>query len=306
MAQTLEVKSEDIEKESTKTFLELKLRNIEAEIFKIARKYGITCIEELDEKLKKGKVSEEEVLDDFMELDYYEAKKDKMLRASSMNVNNKVLDLWSKYPNQYIPILYNKLKQNCLLFVGLNPSDNKKIPEELGINLIWKNREQIDIEKLLEEPLVAKEGYPYFKRFKEIADEAGEHWEHIDLFFNRTSKQKECKEVIYEKDEKLSDFAKKQLELSLELIKLANPKITVVANAFASDLLNKEEVKEKFNYAIKFDNNCGFGTICFEGEKEIPIFFSSILTGRRPLDKHSLKRLKWHIKKALASRFVRI
>ena len=48
VAQILEVKSEDIEKESTKTFLELKLRNIEAEIFKIARRYGITCIEELE------------------------------------------------------------------------------------------------------------------------------------------------------------------------------------------------------------------------------------------------------------------
>ncbi|MBU0569029.1 hypothetical protein KJ693_11660 [bacterium] len=81
MAQILEVKSEDIEKESTKTFLELKLRNIEAEIFKIARIYGVTCIEELDEKLKKGKVSEEKVLDDFMELDYYEAEKDKILQA---------------------------------------------------------------------------------------------------------------------------------------------------------------------------------------------------------------------------------
>ena len=75
------MKSEDIEKESTKTFLELKLRNIEAEIFKIARKHGVTCIEELDEKLKKGKVSEEKVLDDFMELDYYEAEKDKILQA---------------------------------------------------------------------------------------------------------------------------------------------------------------------------------------------------------------------------------
>ncbi|MBU0569033.1 hypothetical protein KJ693_11680 [bacterium] len=41
----------------------------------------MTCIEEFDEKLKKGKVSEEEVLDDFMELDYYEAEKDKILQA---------------------------------------------------------------------------------------------------------------------------------------------------------------------------------------------------------------------------------
>jgi len=41
----------------------------------------VTCIEEFDEKLKKGKVSEEEVLDDFMELDYYEAEKDKILQA---------------------------------------------------------------------------------------------------------------------------------------------------------------------------------------------------------------------------------
>lgn len=36
---------------------------------------------ELDDKLKKGEVSEEDILDDFQELDYLEARRDELLAA---------------------------------------------------------------------------------------------------------------------------------------------------------------------------------------------------------------------------------
>ena len=76
VASILNISKERVERESLKTFLERELRNIEAEIFKIGAKHGIKTIFELDEKLKKGEITEEEMMDDFMELDYLESRRD--------------------------------------------------------------------------------------------------------------------------------------------------------------------------------------------------------------------------------------
>ena len=81
VAKALNISQEGLQKESLKTFLEKELRSTEAEIYRIAVKHGIRSILELDEKLKKGKVTEEEMLDDFMELDYLESRKDELLKA---------------------------------------------------------------------------------------------------------------------------------------------------------------------------------------------------------------------------------
>ena len=81
VASILNISKERVERESLKTFLERELRNIEAEIFKIGAKHGIKTIFELDEKLKKGEITEEEMMDDFMELDYLESRRDDLLKA---------------------------------------------------------------------------------------------------------------------------------------------------------------------------------------------------------------------------------
>lgn len=81
IATVLKISKERLERESLKTFLERELRNIEAEIYKICAKHGIKSIFELDEKLKKGEITEEEMMDDFMELDYLESRRDNLLKA---------------------------------------------------------------------------------------------------------------------------------------------------------------------------------------------------------------------------------
>jgi len=81
VAKVLDMDWVRLERESFKTFLEKELRNIEAEIHKIAAKHGIKSIFELDEKLKKGEISEEEVIDDFMEFDYFEPQRENFLKA---------------------------------------------------------------------------------------------------------------------------------------------------------------------------------------------------------------------------------
>jgi hypothetical protein len=80
-AKVLNMNREGLQRVSLKTFLEKELRNIEAEIYKIAAKHGIKSVLELDEKLKRGAITEEYILDDFMELDYLESKRDDLLKA---------------------------------------------------------------------------------------------------------------------------------------------------------------------------------------------------------------------------------
>ncbi|CAG1020874.1 hypothetical protein MTYM_00597 [Methylococcales bacterium] len=70
-----------MEIESIRSFLEKELRNIEAGIYKIGAKHGIKSIFELDEKLKIGEIKEEDMIEDFMELDYLESRRDDMLMA---------------------------------------------------------------------------------------------------------------------------------------------------------------------------------------------------------------------------------
>ncbi|MGB3460097.1 MAG: hypothetical protein WBB08_12580 [Halobacteriota archaeon] len=81
VAKSLSMNREKLERESLKTYLEKELRNIEAEIYKIGAKHGIRSIFELDEKLKRGTITEDEMRDDFMELDYLESKRDDLLKA---------------------------------------------------------------------------------------------------------------------------------------------------------------------------------------------------------------------------------
>ncbi len=81
VAKALDVNQEKLERDSLKAFLERELRNTEAEIYRIAAKHGIKSILELDEKLKRGEVTEEEMMDDFTELDYLESRKQSILKA---------------------------------------------------------------------------------------------------------------------------------------------------------------------------------------------------------------------------------
>ena len=49
---------------------------------------------------------------------------------------------------------------------------------------------------------------------------------------------------------------------------------------------------------IIFDDKIGTYKITLN-EKSVPVFFSSMLTGQRALDKGSFERLKWHVKNVI-------
>ncbi len=75
------------------------------------------------------------------------------------------------------------------------------------------------------------------------------------------------------------------------------PKIIVVDNTLARTFLGKDKVGEVdiwLDYEFKFDEE--IGTYLWNN---IPVFFTSMLTGQRALDNGSFERLKWQVKRAL-------
>ena len=81
VAKTLDFDPVNLKRESLKFFLQKELRNVEVEIYRIGNKHGVRSILELDEKLKRGEIREEEMLDDFMEFEFLETRKEKILKV---------------------------------------------------------------------------------------------------------------------------------------------------------------------------------------------------------------------------------
>ena len=78
----LNMGQEELEKESVKAYLHIKLRHGESEMFNIAKKYEISSIEEFEGRYKKGEIEEEGTWEDFFRLDHFEAEREAVKRAS--------------------------------------------------------------------------------------------------------------------------------------------------------------------------------------------------------------------------------
>jgi hypothetical protein len=81
VANDLKVDREMLARNSLKFFLSKELSSTEAEMFKIATRHGIESVLEFDELLRGGKVKEEDIIDDFMEFDYLEARRGELLKV---------------------------------------------------------------------------------------------------------------------------------------------------------------------------------------------------------------------------------
>ena len=81
IANALRVNKDVLAKDSLRLFLRRELLDVEAQMFRITNRHGIKSVFEFDEQLKAGKVHEEDIMDDFMELDHLEARRDELLRA---------------------------------------------------------------------------------------------------------------------------------------------------------------------------------------------------------------------------------
>lgn len=222
-------------------------------------------------------------------------------------INGKIIELWDEFfaneSSALQPLFYPSLKKNCLLFVGCNPSFNEtgfksilKDTEHTNLDFndfyLWGNRDDEKIELATKFAEEAKLKHNYFKKFREMSKELNLIWEHIDLFFVHETNQKSLEAQVLTKNRKLNEFGKRQIEISKDAISLIQPQIVVVANAFASDIF-QQEVSCVFSQEL----GCHFFDV---NGNSTPIFFTSMLTGQRALDKGSYVRLKWHIKQVAA------
>ena len=84
------------------------------------------------------------------------------------------------------------------------------------------------------------------------------------------------------------------MELFRDALTEVHPKVIVIINAFASEL-----VREYFKSDLSFDEAQGFHYMTLSTGAKVPILFSSMLTGQRALDRWSYERLVWHIQQAV-------
>ena len=181
-------------------------------------------------------------------------------------------------------VITKQIATQSLLFIGINPSyKERKSEQPKSITLFDDNRNT---------------SYNYFKKFEIIVNDLKLKyniditWHHLDLLFYRNTSQKYFDQLVKEKNGK--KFIIEQLEISKEIIETSQPKIIVINNTLARELIqDKIDLDFKFNYKIEFDKKIGTHRL---SENGTPIFFTSMLTGQRALDLGSFERLTWHIK----------
>ncbi len=83
IAKDLHMEPEELMKEGLKVFLKQKLKMVEAELFLLAKKYGVYDVFEFDKMVKEGKFHEEDSFEDYFKFDNLEAERDLLLEYMS-------------------------------------------------------------------------------------------------------------------------------------------------------------------------------------------------------------------------------
>lgn len=81
IARKLDIDPRLLEKESLQVYLEAKKRQVEAGLFRLAKKYGVQTVEELDALILQGKLHEAEAFEDFFAFDHLESERDRLREA---------------------------------------------------------------------------------------------------------------------------------------------------------------------------------------------------------------------------------
>lgn len=219
------------------------------------------------------------------------------------NLNAEILRLWREHilPDEdgaLAPLFYPDRPPSELLFVGLNPSFNiaetqARAPadiDDVGEFYMWQNfaedrmQPMRDIQhRFVEGPQILY----YFVPMRNIAEDIGMRWTHVDLYPLRRTNQHET--VAYFRNR--HDLRENLERLFRETICILRPKIIVVANAFAA-----RRFRHLFANDLRFDEQVGYHRLSMDSKPAV--FFSSMLTGQRALDAGSLERLRWHIRRA--------
>lgn len=197
---------------------------------------------------------------------------------------------------------YDEDETECeLLFLGINPSF-----DENGVSM--KETETYSRPKGKEE-----KHHPYFKSFLDFEKNLHNNynwsgkWTHFDIFAFRHTNQKYIETHLLNNPEGIS-FLYDQIMIARERILHIRPKVIVVSNALVRMFMGKERCRLEngteagvwMDFRFEFDNTLGTDVITEPTElKGTKVFFTSMLSGQRALDKGSKERLVWHVAKEL-------
>ena len=215
--------------------------------------------------------------------------------------NQAILSLWKLEFDNAIKSTENtnvKFKQFCfhvnqvespIWFFGMNPSLPKPTNDFIS-QTSYINDNLID--ELKNEQVRMHENHPYFEaaiKFfkKDVGIQELEIPVFHDLYPVRHTKQKEFVQFIKHKENK--EFREKLDEATKNLIDGIMPDIIVIANAKASELMQKIFFGESEAEKIKLKGETK-RTYRLNGKKT-DMFFSSMLSGQRALDTYSRSRL---------------
>jgi hypothetical protein len=182
-----------------------------------------------------------------------------------------------------------------ILYVGINPSFSDGSKKESFVF----NREA---------------PHPYFEPFKKIKAELEKEpyslqnikWTHLDILVFRETNQKYIETLLQEG--KGVPFVYEQVMVAKERILHIQPKVIVVCNTKARELMGKNRFKPEnveelgvwMDFEFKFDMD--FGTYRITNVPELEhthVLFSSMLSGKRALDLGSRERMVWQIGRVL-------
>lgn len=211
-------------------------------------------------------------------------------------IKDKINKLWvANKDKEYCkvpPHSIAKVPTNGIVFIGINPSLSEKEKKQLSL----KKDKNCEFHELIYDK---EKEHRYFKKFFDISEQTKLNWGHLDILYIRETKQKEIEKIS--KTEHGKEFIYQQCMITKsileKLINERNPRIFVVNNSLARDLLGEYHPKtpnKKSNHFIGYDFvwDEKLGTHTY---KNNPFFFTSMLTGQRALDNGSLQRLVWHI-----------
>jgi hypothetical protein len=75
IALKLQLRTEELERESLRLFLNNQLRIVESKLLDPARTYGVEALTELDSMVQEGRIHEAEAFEDYFEFDHLEVER---------------------------------------------------------------------------------------------------------------------------------------------------------------------------------------------------------------------------------------
>jgi hypothetical protein len=215
-------------------------------------------------------------------------------------INEEIIKVWRAFPRERgdrIPLLFPPSEDGCALFISFNPS----FPGTLN-GRDWNHSYDIatlyvvNLEQVVQQEIETQNLLPYFKPLKVMAGKLQLPWAHLDIFMLRETSQKNAKPKVYESTSKrLTPFGQKQFDLFIKALRISTPKVIVVINALASEII-RTQIRLKYNSV----DGCYYAP---PGEKiTAPFFLGSMLSGQRALDIYSRERLVWHIQQKLGTK----